>query len=101
MFMAQAMVMPGIPVVAPPPAGSGSTVGPGMMVPPPAGGPDADQLRPIAEAQLLSQGIRGEGAGALAAVLAGAIAQGILMFTAQVAVAPGIAIAGFATSAPG
>jgi hypothetical protein len=101
MFLAQAMILPGIPAAAPPPAGSGSTVGPGMLAPPPAGGPDAGQIRPIADAQLMAQGIRGDHAGALAAVLSSAIAQGIMMFTSQVLVAPGIAIAGFVTTAPG
>lgn len=101
MFVAQAMVMPGIAVVAPPPTGTGSTVGPGLLMAPPAGGPDTGQIQPIAEAQLQTQGIRGDGAGGLAAVVAGAIAQGIVMFSAQVVVAPGIAIAGFVTSAPG
>ncbi|HSP81710.1 MAG TPA: hypothetical protein VLQ93_24535 [Myxococcaceae bacterium] len=101
LLLAQAMVLPGIPAAAPPPAGSGSTAGPGRLLPPPAGGPDASQLEPLALAALTSAGIRGENAGDLAKVMAGALAQGIQLFTAQVLVAPGIPIAGFVTSAPG
>lgn len=101
MFLGMAMVMPGIPAAAPPPPGSGSTVGPGMLAPPPAGGPMAAQLAPMAQGALASAGIRGENAGDLAQVIAGALAQGIQMFTAQVMVAPGIAISGLTTTAPG
>lgn len=101
LFLSQAMVMPGIPAAAPPPPGSGSTVGPGMLAPPPAGGPVAAQLQPMAQGALASAGLQGENAGDLAQVIAGALAQGIQLFTAQVMVAPGIAIAGFVTTAPG
>jgi hypothetical protein len=101
LFLAQAMVMPGIPAAAPPPPGSGSTVGPGMLMAPPAGGPGAAQLKPLAQAALTSAGLRGEQASALAEVIAGALAQGIQFFTAQVMVAPGIPITGFVTTAPG
>lgn len=101
LFLSQAMVMPGIPAAAPPPPGSGSTVGPGMLAPPPAGGPVAGQLQPLAQGALTSAGIRGENAGDLAQVIGEALAQGIQLFTAQVMVAPGIAIAGFVTTAPG
>jgi hypothetical protein len=101
LLLAQAMVLPGIPAAAPPPAGSGSTAGPGRLLPPPAGGPDASRIEPLAQAALASAGIRGENAGDLARVMAGALAQGIQLFTAQVMVAPGIPIAGFVTSAPG
>jgi len=101
MFLTMAMVMPGIPAAAPPPPGSGSTVGPGMLAPPPAGGPAAAQILPMAQGALTSAGIKGKNAGDLAQVIAGALAQGIQMFTAQVMVAPGIAISGLTTTAPG
>lgn len=101
LFLAQAMVMPGIPAAAPPPPGSGSTVGPGMLLAPPAGGPVAAQLRPLADGALAAANFRGESIGQLAEVIAGALAQGIQLFTAQVMVAPGIPIAGFVTTAPG
>ena len=101
LFMAQAMLMPGIPAAAPPPPGAGATAGPGTLMPPPVGGPIASQIEPLASAQLQAKGIRGENAPDLAKVIAGAIAQGIQLFTASVMVAPGIAIAGFTTSAPG
>lgn len=101
LFMAKAMVMPGIPATAPPPPGSGATAGPGTLAPPPVGGPVSSDIEPLAGAQLTARGIRGENAGDLAKVIAGTIAQGINLFTATVLVAPGIAIAGFATAAPG
>jgi hypothetical protein len=101
MFLNQAMVAPGIPAAAPPPPGSGSTAGPGTLMPPPAGGPTAPQLEGLAQAALSSNGIKGRDAPGLAKVVAGAIAQGIMMFTAQVKVAPGIAVAGFTTTSPG
>ncbi len=101
LFMGQAMVMPGIPAAAPPPPGAGATAGPGQLAPPPAGGPGASLIEPIAAGFLTAKGIRGENAPDLAKVIAGAVAQGIQMFTAQVMVSPGIAIGGFVTSAPG
>lgn len=101
LFLAQAKVMPGIPAAAPPPAGSGSTVGPGMLMPPPAGGPGASQIEPLAKSALDAEDIKGEDAAGLAKAMAGALAQAITLFTSQVQVAPGIAIAGYVTTAPG
>jgi len=101
MFLAQAMVLPGIPAAIDPISGAGSTAGPGKLLPPPAGGPIAPQLRGIALANLQAAGIRGEDASALAAVTAGAIAQGLSLFCASAMVSPGIAVAGFVTTAPG
>jgi hypothetical protein len=101
LFVSQAMVMPGIPASAPPPALSGSTAGPGMLMPPPAGGPIASQLEGLATAALNANGIRGENAGDLAKVIAASLAQAIMLFTTQVKVAPGIAIAGLVTTSPG
>ena len=101
MFMAQAMVLPGIAAVIDPFSGSGSTGGPGRLLPPPAGGPIAPQLRGLALANLQAAGIQGEDASALAAVIAGAYAQGLALFCANVMISPGIAVAGFVTAAPG
>lgn len=101
LFMGQAMIMPGIPAAAPPPPGAGATAGPGMFMPPPAGGPAASMIEPIASGFLMAKGIRGENAPDLAKVIAGAVAQGITLFTASVMAGPGIAIAGFVSSAPG
>jgi hypothetical protein len=101
MFLAQAMVTPGIPAAVDPITGSGSTAGPGMLMPPPTGGPVAPQLEGLARAALMANGIRGRDAPGLAKVIAGALAQAILLFTTQVQVAPGIAVAGFVTTSPG
>jgi len=101
LFLGQAMVMPGIPAAAPPPPGAGATAGPGMFMPPPAGGPVAAMIEPLAAGFLSARGLLGENAPDLAKVIAGAVAQGIQLFTSTVMVAPGIAIAGFVTSAPG
>jgi hypothetical protein len=101
MFLTQAQVLPGIPASAPPPANSGSTVGPGSLLPPPAGGPTAAQLENLALADLNGEGIAGANAPDLAKVIAGSLAQAIELFAAQVQVAPGIAISGLVTSSPG
>jgi hypothetical protein len=101
LFLAQALVLPGIPAAAPPPAGSGATVGPGLLAPPPVGGPVAGQLLGLAQAALSQEDICGQNAPDLAQVIAASLAQAILMFTAQVQIAPGIAIAGFVTTSPG
>ncbi len=101
LLVTRACVLPGIPASAPPPAGAGSTTGPGRLLPPPAGGPDATMIEPIARAQLASAGLRGEQTAELAAVIAATLAAGIQLFTAQMSVAPGIPIAGFVTTAPG
>ncbi|MBL9106678.1 MAG: hypothetical protein JNL82_37500 [Myxococcales bacterium] len=101
MFLAQAMVLPGIPAAIDPVSGAGSTAGPGKLLPPPAGGPVAPQLRGLALANLQAAGIAGEHAPALAAVIAGAIAHGLVLLCASASVAPGIAVAGFVTTTPG
>ena len=101
MFLTQAMVMPGIPAGVDPITGSGSTAGPGMLMPPPVGGPIAFQLEGLAQSALMANGIKGKDAPGLAKVIAGALAQAILMFTAQVQVAPGMAVTGFVTASPG
>lgn len=101
MFFAQAMIMPGVPAGVDPITGSGSTAGPGMLMPPPAGGPIGPMLLPIAQAALSANGIEGQNAPGLASVIADALAQGIMMFTSQVQMAPGVAVAGFVTTSPG
>ena len=101
LFVSLAMVAPGIPAAAPPPPGSGSTAGPGTLLPPPAGGPGASMIEPIAVGMLASHKINGEKQGALARAIAQSVEQALLLFTSQVMVAPGMAIAGFATTAPG
>lgn len=101
MFLSQAMVMPGLPVAADPITGSGASAGPGKLMPPPAGGPGASQLEGLASSQCQAQGLRGEDADGLAKAIAGTIAQGIALFCAQTMVMPGIAVAGFVSTAPG
>lgn len=103
LFLAQGKVLPGIPaVVAPPPAPpAGSTVGPGFLMPPPAGGPAKGAILPIVQGLFAAKSFTGENISDLADVIADAIAQGINLFTAQVKVMPGIPIAGGVTSAPG
>lgn len=101
LFLAAAMVLPGVPAAIDPITGSGATTGPGMLLPPPAGGPTAPMLRGLALANLNAEGVRGQDAPALAGVISGAIAQGISLFCAGVTVSPGIAVAGFVTTSPG
>lgn len=101
LFMTMAQVMPGIPAAAPAPSGNGSTIGPGMLLAPPAGGPGEALVEPLVIAALTNQGIQGEKAGNLSKVIAGTLVQGISLFITQVQVAPGIPIAGFMTASPG
>lgn len=101
LFASLAMVSPGIPAAVSPLDGSGSTAGPGMLLPPPAGGPNASMLEPIATGMLASNKLNGEKQGALAKAIAQSLEQALTLFTTQVQVAPGIAIAGFTTAAPG
>jgi hypothetical protein len=101
MFVSMATVLPGIPAVAPPPALSGSTVGPGNLMPPPAGGPADAQIEPMALGALSSHALNGEYKDRLARAIAQTVAQALTLFTSTVKVAPGMAIAGGATSSPG
>jgi hypothetical protein len=101
MFAATAMISPGVPAAVDPITTSGSTAGPGLFLPPPAGGPGASSIEPIALGALGGKRIDGEQKGALAKVIAQATAQAILLFTSMVQAAPGLAIAGFVTTAPG
>ena len=101
LLSSMAMVMPGIPAPCDPITGSGATGGPGLLMPPPAGGPGASQLEGIATGFLSGQGIRGEDAPGLAKALAQGLAQAVLLFASQSQVLPGIAIAGFVTASPG
>lgn len=101
MFSKMTMVLPGIPAVVDPISTSGATAGPGMLLPPPAGGPGASQIEGLANSALRNAGLEGENIPDLAKVLASACEIGLTMFCAQVMVAPGIAVAGMVTSAPG
>lgn len=101
MFLGQARIAPGIPTAGDPISQSGSTAGPGQLLPPPAGGPDAGQIEPLAVGALSGQNLIGEKKDSLAKVIAQAMAQGILLFTSARMVAPGIAIAGAVSTAPG
>lgn len=101
LLLSMGMVMPGIPAAIDPISGSGSTAGPGMLMPPPAGGPDASQIEALLKGLLAGQGIRGEFADNLAKALAASIAQAIMLFTSQTQVLPGLVVAGFVTTTPG
>jgi hypothetical protein len=101
MFASMTMVLPGIPAAVDPITGSGSTAGPGMLLPPPAGGPGASVIEPIALGALQGAGLKGENIPDLAKVLGQAGELGLTLLCAQAKVAPGIAVAGFVTAAPG
>lgn len=101
MFMAQAVVLPGIASAVDPITGSGSTCGPGMLLAPPAGAPSAQQIESLVMPFLLSEQLNGERKRDLAHVIAQALAEGLRLFTLVRQVGPGIAVSGFATSAPG
>lgn len=101
LFLVQGKVLPGIPAVVDIVTTAGSTTGPGNLMPPPAGGPDKGTIKPIIDGLFASKQFTGENMSDLADVIAEAIAQGIMMFTTMVKVAPGIPIAGGVTSAPG
>lgn len=101
LFVSSAVVLPGVPASAPPPALSGSTTGSGRLLPPPGGGPTDSVLEAPAEAALASRGLNGERRQSLARALAKLVGQGLMMFTSHVQLAPGVAIAGGVSSAPG
>lgn len=101
LLLSMGMVLPGIPAAVDPISGSGSTAGPGMLMPPPAGGPNASQLEGLLKGFLAGQGIRGEYADNLAKALAASLAQAVMLFTSQTQVLPGLAVAGFVTTTPG
>ena len=100
-FTQMTQVLPGIPAAVDPISGSGATAGPGMLLPPPGGGPGAAQIEGLASTALQGAGLEGEYIPDLAAVLGDACEIGLTLFCAQVMVAPGIAVAGMVTSAPG
>lgn len=101
MFAQMTQVLPGIPAAVDPISTSGATAGPGMMLPPPAGGPGASQLEGLASAALQNAGLEGENMPELAKVLSQAAEIGLTLLCAQAQVAPGIPVAGMVTSAPG
>jgi hypothetical protein len=101
LFATKTQVLPGIPAAVVPNTGAGSTTGPGKLLPPPAGGPSAAELEPLALAALQGAGLHGENIPDLAAALADSIEQGLVLLCSSVMVAPGIAVAGFVTTAPG
>ncbi len=100
-FAGQTMVLPGIPAAVDPTSGSGATVGPGMLLPPPAGGPVSASIEPLALGALQGAGLEGEDIPKLAGALGDTIEVGLTMFCGQAMVSPGISIAGFVTAAPG
>lgn len=101
LFTTRTQVLPGIPAAVVATTGAGSTTGPGMLLPPPAGGPTAAELEPLALAALQGTGLRGENLPELAGALADSIEAALGLLCASVTVAPGIAVAGFVTTAPG
>lgn len=101
LFATRTQVLPGIPATVVATTGAGSTTGPGKLLPPPAGGPGAAELEPLALAALQGAGLRGENIPDLAGALADSIEQALVLFCSSVMVAPGIAVAGFVTTAPG
>jgi hypothetical protein len=96
-FVAQAKVAPGIPVVAPAPALSGSTVGTGNII----FQPQKAVFVHIVKSLFSAKKFTGKNINDLADIIGDAIAQSLSMFAAQVKVAPGIPIAGGVTTAAG
>src|SRR5690349_3541236 len=78
LFLGMAMVLPGAAAGVDPISGSGSVAAPGMLAPPPAGGPTAQQLEGVALAALQGQGLRGDNIPDLARAVAASLAQAIL-----------------------
>lgn len=97
MFVSTAMVQPGIPGAVNPTTTSGATTGPGTL----STTLQASQLEPIVSGLLSGKQIQGEAAEGLGKAIAGLIVHGIEQFTNKVKVAPGIAVAGAVTAAPG
>jgi hypothetical protein len=97
MFVSTAMIQPGIPAAVDPLSLSGATTGPGRL----STTLNASQLEPMVSGLLAGKSLRGEAADGLAKAIAGTIAYGIEQFATKVQVAPGIAIAGATTAAPG
>jgi hypothetical protein len=100
-FANQTQVLPGIPAAVDPTTTTGSTVGPGMLLPPPGGGPNAAMIEPIALGKLRDAGLEGQNIPDLAKVLAQVCEIGLTLLCAQAMVAPGLAVAGMVTTAPG
>jgi hypothetical protein len=101
MFATQTQVLPGIPAAVDPITTSGSTVGPGLLLPPPAGGPSGSAIESLALGQLRAAGLLGEHVPELAKVIGQTCEIGLSLLCASVQVAPGIAVAGLVTVAPG
>ena len=101
LFLSMAMVSPGTAAVVDPVSTSGATAGPGMLMPPPAGGPDASTLSGLAKGAIAGAGLIGEDAPKLGDAFGQTLAPALTLFTAQVQVAPGVAVAGMVTAAPG
>lgn len=101
LFATRTQVLPGIPAAVVPTTGAGSTTGPGMLLPPLAGGPTAAELEPLCLAALQGAGLRGQNVPELAGAVADSIEAGLGLLCTSVTVAPGIAVAGFVTTAPG
>lgn len=97
MFVSTTMVEPGIPGVVDPMTTSGATSGPGKL----SATLSASQLEPIVSGLLAGKSIQGEASEGLAKAIAGTIAFGLEQFASKVQVAPGIAVAGAVTVAPG
>ncbi|WP_428265610.1 hypothetical protein [Haliangium sp.] len=97
MFVQTAMVEPGIAGAVDPITTSGATTAPGRL----STTLQAAQLEPIVSGLLSGAGIQGDAAEGLGKAIAGLIAYGIDQFTQKVQVAPGIAVAGAVTAAPG
>jgi len=97
-LVSESQVLPGIPAAVDPTSGAGSTAGPGFILPPLTLAP---QLPDLAKEKLEDNGIVGTGKDPLAEVIAAALVAAIGLFAHQVQVAPGIAVAAFATAAPG
>ena len=101
LFQSSAQILPGVAAALDPVSGAGSVVGPGILLPPPAGGPTAGQLQGIMMGALSSAGLMGEHIDRLAGAIAAAFAQAVQLFTSTVKSGPGIPVAAFITVAPG
>ena len=97
-FVAQSQIMPGIIAAVDPISTNGQTIGPGLLMPPPAGGPHTEQIEALARAKLSAAGYEAETLESWVVVLTHSCVFGLLLLCTVVQMEKQVSVSGFVTS---
>lgn len=97
-FVARSQILPGIIAVVNPLTTQGKTIGPGLLMPPPTGGPHIEEIEAMARAKLSGAGYEDEALEGWVDVLTHTCVYGLVLTCTVVQMEKNVSVDGMVTS---